>query len=235
MRLYYPDLLPDCQIELTGEDFNYLKNVLRAGTGSKVSLFDGKGNSAQAVITGVYPNRMTVRTESVSASVETESQLKTVLLQGMLKGQKMDLVVQKAVELGATEIIPVITVRAEVRETRKIDRWKKIAQEAAKQCGRTVTPEISGPLAFKDCIKGFPAGVIFWEGGGYSLKKAGIHKTHAELAVAIGPEGGFTEDEVSLAKESGFCVCSLGPRILRAETAAIAALALVQYQFGDLG
>ncbi|MDA8174088.1 MAG: 16S rRNA (uracil(1498)-N(3))-methyltransferase [Nitrospiraceae bacterium] len=235
MRLYYPDLSPDCQIELTGEDFNYLKNVLRVNAGNRISLFDGKGNSAQAVITGVYSNRMTARTDGVSASVQTESPLKTALLQGMLKGQKMDIVIQKAVELGVSEIIPVITIRAEVRETRKIERWKKIAQEAARQCGRTVTPEISEPSALKDCIKNFSSGVIFWEGGGKSLNKAGIKRDNTKLAVAIGPEGGFTEDEVSLAKESGFCVCSLGPRILRAETAAIAALALVQYQFGDLG
>lgn len=236
MRLYYPRLSPDREIELTGEDFNYLKNVLRANVGDKLSIFDGNGNSAQAVITGVYSSRITALTGSVSAPEKTESPLKTVLLQGMLKGQKMDLVIQKAVELGVSEIIPMITARTEVRETRKVERWKKIAAEAAKQCGRAVMPEISEPAAFKECVKNFQAGIIFWEGGGDSLNKAPSSlREQKSLAIAIGPEGGFTEDEASLARQAGFYVCSLGPRILRAETAAIAALALVQYEFGDLG
>ncbi|MDA8168704.1 MAG: 16S rRNA (uracil(1498)-N(3))-methyltransferase [Nitrospiraceae bacterium] len=240
MRLFYPGLSANSEISLTGEDFNYLKNVLRAREGAEVMLFDGKGNSATAIITGISSERITARTGDVFPSKKTESGLKTVLLQGMLKGQKMDVVVQKATELGVSEIIPLITRRAEVRETRKTGRWRKIAREAARQCGRAVVPLIAEPAPLADFLKHYRgAGIIFWEEGGSGLKDAsgklrGGNAVAGGIAVAVGPEGGFAEEEVQAARGAGFSVCSLGPRILRAETAAIAALALIQYELGDI-
>ncbi len=255
MRLFCPDLPDSGTIELKTEELNYARNVLRAKPTDSLLLFDGKGKEARGVITGINRNLVSIRIEEVFRGQGKESALGLRLLQGILKGQKMDLVIQKTTELGVTEVWPLVTARTQVNETRKLDRWKKIAVEAARQCGRPVAPAIMEPVTFAgffDFLGCCPApkdevGMIFWEEGGSGLKELahfpfqkGGHEDQTagkvrNISVAVGPEGGFSRQEASLAVEKGFYLASLGPRILRAETAAIMAVGLAQFLFGDIG
>ncbi len=236
MRLYFPSLPQSGPVTIKGEDFNYLKNVLRAKTGDSVSVFDGKGRLLRGKITEIGRSSLSVELEE-ELSPATESPIRITLLQGVLKAQKMDLVIQKSVELGVSQIQPVITARSEVRETRKVDRWRKIAQEAARQCGRAVVPDVDGPVSLENFLSGFEGqGIVFWEEGGRGLSElSGELKDVRSLSILIGPEGGLEPGEISLLTGKGFLVSYLGPRILRAETAAMAAITLAQFLFGDLG
>ena len=150
----------------------------------------------------------------------------------------MDLVVQKTTELGITEILPVMSERSQVKDTRKIVRWRKIAEEASRQSGRNIVPAVHEPVHFRDFLVSQDGkGVIFSEEEGMKLSEAvsslGLHAP--SLVIVIGPEGGFSEEEVIFAQEKGFLAVSLGKRILRAETAAISAVALIQFLLGDMG
>jgi 16S rRNA (uracil1498-N3)-methyltransferase len=232
MRIFYPDL-SKTYIKLKGEDFNYLKNVLRARAGDEIILFNGKGQAASGLISSISKNEISVELKETFES-NTESPLHITLLQGILKAQKMDFVVRKATELGVYRIQPVITERTEVRETRKVERWRKIASEASKQCGRAVVPEVANPVLLEEFLAGYDgAGIVFWEEGGKSLKDFRLKGN--DIALIIGPEGGLTADEVSFALRKKFFQATLGPRILMAETAAISALSLVQFTLGDMG
>jgi 16S rRNA (uracil1498-N3)-methyltransferase len=152
----------------------------------------------------------------------------------------MDFVIQKTTELGVSAIIPIITERSQLRETRKHPRWKKIAEEASRQSGRTRIPEILEICSFKDVFD-MPVlisgkGIIFWEQGGEKLPAVTSRLSHADkILLLIGPEGGFSEEETLLASEKGFITATLGNRILRAETASIAAVSIMQFALGDLG
>jgi 16S rRNA (uracil1498-N3)-methyltransferase len=260
-RIYLPGVVPVCnQIKITGEKAHYLTTVLRCNKGDELGVFDAEGNCFRTVI-------MKADKKEVTAVVlekflcDLESPLHIVLLQGLLKGEKMDLVIQKATELGVKEIIPVITDRSQIRETKKIVRWRKVAEEASKQSGRSVIPLIHEAVEFKKIFSpqtyaDYPplavlpkrGGFIFYEEQGMKLSEAikiinqsdkssiPLSKKGGEgrVMVTIGPEGGFTGEEVSLAEKKGFYVVSLGKRILRAETAAISAVTLVQFLLGDM-
>jgi 16S rRNA (uracil1498-N3)-methyltransferase len=173
----------------------------------------------------------------------------------MAKGEKMDLIVRKSTELGVSKIVPVITERSQVRHTHKTGRWRKIALSASQQSGRNVVPDVEEPILLSDFlerhipphargyvedIKGVSidagTGIIFSEEcqrGNLKKILSGM-KGIKQLTLLIGPEGGFSKDEVSSAAEHGFIEASLGPRILRTETAPIAALSIIQYELGDL-
>lgn len=253
-RLFLPISDESKLINVTGEKAHYLTKVLRCREGDTIEVLDGKGKSFQCVIRGL--SRKEVKAEIISIQpYDTESPLNLVLLQGLLKGEKMELIIQKTTELGIKEIYPVITERSQVRETGKILRWRKIAEDASRQSGRTVIPLIHEPVEYTDALfmineeykkflittdsevmnynlKGF----IFWERGGITLKEA-LSKISSPLHcdiplpiyLLIGPEGGFTVEEVRQAEESGLVAVSLGKRILRAETAAIVSTALIQF------
>jgi 16S rRNA (uracil1498-N3)-methyltransferase len=226
-------------INITGEQARYVSTVLRLRQGDGIHLFDSLGNHVSAVITKAGRGRVEVELKESIKSPE-EPPLKIILLQGILKGQKMDLVLQKATELGVGAIVPLVTERAVVRETRRLERWQKIALEASRQCGRTRPPEVSRPRELEDYFSSVSdlKGIIFWEEQGHglkSLKDVTFPKKVKDIIVAVGPEGGFTEHEVGLAKKGGLVPVTLGPRILRAETAAITAVALVQHISGGLG
>ncbi len=236
------------KISITGEKARYLSSVLRCKGGDELTIFDGKGNCFKTEIIKV--DRREVVTEVQDKfTCDTESSINIILMQGILKGQKMDIVIQKATELGVKEIIPVITERSQPRQTRKVTRWRKIAEEASRQCGRSIIPLIHEPVEFGKFFvesklkrsEEIP-GLILWEEDGLSIKEAidklssGISQSHDfPIYILIGPEGGFTKDEVSFAEREGFIVCSLGKRILRAETAALSAIVLVQFLLGDMG
>jgi 16S rRNA (uracil1498-N3)-methyltransferase len=172
--------------------------------------------------------------------MNTESGLDIILAQGLLKGEKMDFVIQKATELGVTAIIPAVTERSQIRETRKHPRWKKIAEEASRQSGRTRVPEIFETCSFEDIFNCSALtsgkGIIFWEQAGEELSGILNRLSVADkICLLIGPEGGFSEKEALSASAKGFLTATLGSRILRAETAAIAAVSVIQFALGDMG
>lgn len=223
--------------ELSGDKFHYLSVVLRSAPGDALMVIDPRGSLFHARIASF--KKKTAQLDILDRCEPVpEPPLRIVLLQALLKGEKMDLVIQKATELGVSQVIPVITERSLVRETRKLERWKKIVEEAARQCGRATIPEISAPQELLAAVKTADSSaprIIFWEQGGTPLSS--ILATAADcrqIILCTGPEGGFSETEVSAAGAEGFQNASLGQRILRAETAAIAVVTIAQYVLGDL-
>lgn len=253
VRLFLPSVhLTDNRLSITEEKAHYLLSVLRCRQGDQFVVFDGSGTCFMAVI------KESRKREVIAEVLETfschlESDLHSILVQGILKGEKMDMVIQKTTELGVNEIIPAVTDRSQLRDTRRVKRWKKIAEEASRQSGRGVVPVVHEPVAMREYLTSSAArsglhGFIFYEEEGMSLRNAsdmmhgarctiqgGADKASGALYICIGPEGGFTREEVNFAEGRGLSIVSLGKRVLRAETAAISAVALVQYLFGDMG
>ncbi|MCL5061640.1 MAG: 16S rRNA (uracil(1498)-N(3))-methyltransferase [Nitrospirae bacterium] len=239
MRIFVPpeDIAKKEGIKLNADKSHYLISVLRCKKGDVITIIDGKGKAYEAGVAEIAKKHVFINILSETA-LDTESALNLILCQGIPKGEKMDMVVQKATELGVKEIIPLITERCVVKETRKVKRWQKIAEEAAEQCGRTIIPTVHEPVEFGllftvHCSQQMN-GFIFWEEGGLSLKdaisKLAIHPfTHSPIHLLVGPEGGFTSEEVKLAEDHGFIRTTLGKRTLRAETAAIVSVVLVQF------
>ncbi len=254
-RLYLPIThITDNKISITGDKVHYLYSVLRCTEGDELVIFDGEGNCFKTKI--IKSGRKEVTAEVIANfPCENESHINITLVQGLLKGEKMDLVIQKATELGVTDIVPVITRRSQLRETRKISRWRKIAEEASRQSGRSVVPVIHEAVEFSDFLSasGSLHGLIFYEEEGMRLseavssfkgtvldlpqgRSAGVESGLSQnILIAIGPEGGFTKEEIDMTREKGLIVTSLGKRILRAETAAISAVSLIQFLLGDMG
>jgi 16S rRNA (uracil1498-N3)-methyltransferase len=252
VRLFLPSArLTDEKLSITDEKAHYLLSVLRCREGDNFIIFDGRGTCFLAVI------RETRKREVITEVIETfpcdlESPLHSILVQGILKGEKMDVVIQKTTELGISEIVPAATERSQLRDTRRVKRWEKIAEEAARQSGRSVVPVIREPVDLRNYFTSSFShsklqGFIFYEEGGKRLSEAVKvfptkgRNTSSPLVeeggflILVGPEGGFTKEEVICAQERGLSVVSLGKRVLRAETAAISAVTLVQYLFGDMG
>jgi 16S rRNA (uracil1498-N3)-methyltransferase len=222
---------------LAGEDAHYVSAVLRARPADLITIVGPTGSVYHTRVVSVAKGRVEAEVLEIFPSVP-EPAHGIVLLAGMLKGKKMDLVVQKAVELGVMRIVPLVTERAQVRETRKSARWQTISREAARQCGRTVVPEVEKPQQYDEFFsscKGALAGFIFWEEGGEPLGADVLPTGGQDVYVCIGPEGGLTPEEVDVARAAGLRVVGLGPRILRAETAAITGVALVQFLLGGMG
>jgi 16S rRNA (uracil1498-N3)-methyltransferase len=226
-------------VVIESEKAHYLFSVLRCRAGDRLIVTDEKGNSYTAQI--LTASKKEVTADITGAYVmKTESGLNITLVQGLLKGEKMDFVIQKTTELGVNAIIPVITERSQLRETRKLPRWKKIAEEAARQSERSIVPGIFEPFDFAEIfnVPGILAkeGILFWEKGGQKLSSVTSKLRQTDrVSVFIGPEGGFSEKEVITASGKGFFTTTLGQRILRAETASIAAVSIIQYALGDLG
>jgi 16S rRNA (uracil1498-N3)-methyltransferase len=217
-------------IKVPMEKSRYLLSVLRCKKGDAVTLIDGRGSAYAAQIVSIVKKDVFVDiTGDLLLNAELPVQL--TLCQGLLKGEKMDLIIQKATELGVAEIVPLVTERSIVKETRKVKRWHAIAEEAAEQCGRAVVPLVRDPQKLDDILDGEKVnGLLFWEGGGRALSEAmGVVDLRRTVHIFIGPEGGFTAAEVRKAEEQGLIRATLGKRILRAETAAISATALVQF------
>lgn len=246
--------ITDKKAVVLGDKAKYLISVLRCKKGDEFEILDGEGNIYKSRISGIEGKKIIAEIYE-EQRWNTESPLNLTLVQGMLKGEKMDLVIQKTTELGIKKIIPAVTERGQISYTRKLSRWRKIAEEASKQSGRTGIPEINEPMEFKNIFSSNPPsppfskggmgglyGFIFWEEGGMSLKEAILRLSSSPvhpfdsspIHILIGPEGGFTRKEVELANSSGLITVSLGNRILRAETAAIATTAIVQFVMGDM-
>jgi len=238
------------EIRLSDSDARHLKHVLRLKPGEIIRVFDGKGREYDARISGMENEeiRAVLMQESESdPAFQVESPVHITLAQGFLKEKKMDDLLPALTELGINRWIPFIAQRSVARpdtkrmETRK-QRWEKIAVESLKQCRRTRVPEITDTVSFAqmlDMAEDCDLRLIFWEGladpeiagNCFVLEK---NQDYQRIFAAIGPEGGFSPEETDLAVKAGFQTGGLGPRILRAETAAIAVCTLLQHCFGDL-
>ncbi|MDQ7786010.1 MAG: 16S rRNA (uracil(1498)-N(3))-methyltransferase [Thermodesulfovibrionales bacterium] len=227
-------------ITITGEKAHYLITVLRCRKGDEIIIFDGSGHCYKTRIEGIE-RKVVLAEVTEQFPCGNEPSVRITLVVGLLKGEKMDMVIQKATELGVYEIIPVVNERSQIRETRKISRWKKIAEEASRQSGRSIVPEVREAVQFIDLLKGRGArvqgqGFLFYEGKGakFSEAVASLPRRPSCLFIMVGPEGGFTQEEITLAQAQGAILTTLGKRILRAETASLAALSIVQFQFGGM-
>jgi 16S rRNA (uracil1498-N3)-methyltransferase len=227
-------------VVLAGTDATHICTVLRLQTGDKIQVLNGKGSLYVIQLTDVKAKL--VKGEIISSEkVNTESPLTIHLGQSLIKGNKFDVVLRKSVELGAKTITPLMTERTVVKNdgNKKIARWQKIAEESCKQCGRSSIPKVSESIIKLDvfCRQGSAADLklMFWElESENGLKDINPEKTPSSLSILIGPEGGFTIEEVETARSHGFQTVSLGPRILRAETAPLVALSLLQSKWGDI-
>jgi len=231
-----PEELTSKQITIKGRVARHLSSVLRVQHGELIKLFDGLGHRYISRVLKAYRKEVLVeiiKEEQYSA----ESPISLILAQGIPKSDKMDFIIQKTTELGVKTIIPIITERSEVRETAKLERWRKIAIYASQQSGRERISEIEKPVTFKEFINKNQNGIIFSEEEkNQNLKKLlrGFEGS-TTITLLIGPEGGFSHAELTLAIDKGFIPASLGPRILRTETAAITAISIIQYELGDVG
>jgi 16S rRNA (uracil1498-N3)-methyltransferase len=229
---------------IAGPELEHLRRVLRLRPGDHILAFDDSGWEHEAVIRALNETEGEVEILG-SHQAERESPLAVTLALALTKGDKMDYVVEKATELGVKTIAPFVSRYTvprlnEAKAAQRVERWRKIALSAAKQCGRTVLPEILPVRNFSDTIAEHAPGglkLFFWEReGGQSLKA--VHSREPQVAfvaLVIGPEGGFAEEEAEMARALGYTIVCLGPRILRSETAALTALALIQHLWGDLG
>ncbi|MEW6173467.1 MAG: 16S rRNA (uracil(1498)-N(3))-methyltransferase [Bacillota bacterium] len=238
-------------VPVRGEDMRYLIRVLRLGAGDGVTVLDGQGRVFSAVINNVT-NEAVFLALAEEITPDTEPGVRVALFQAVPKGDKMDLVVQKATELGAYRIVPVITERVVARPdvkkaVRRRDRWQRIAREASRQCGRSMVPAVETMLSLQAALELHHStsflGIMPWEGEeelslrGFleGILCAPTSERGNGISVFIGPEGGFSLSEVDAARACGVVTVSLGKRILRTETAGMITLALILHAFGELG
>ncbi|HZJ81661.1 MAG TPA: 16S rRNA (uracil(1498)-N(3))-methyltransferase [Guyparkeria sp.] len=240
-RVYVDDeLVAGSTIDLPADTVNYLRNVLRLRDGQPLELFNGRGWRALGLLE-LARREARVRIESSETSPK-ESVVPITLLAALAKGEKMELVIQKAVELGVTTVMPIDTERSVLeltgsRAEKRLARWRQIMINACEQCGRDRLPTIEPirPLAQALTTTDAPVRLVLDPRAERPLAELRDQPRPDAVALLVGPEGGLTETEVALAGTHGFRALTLGPRILRAETAAITGIAVLQYQWGDLG
>ena len=233
-------LINGAELVLEGDRARYLGRVLRLRIGDEITVFNGEGPEWSASIGSMTKSTASLRIGE-SREAGTESPLKIHLVQGISRGERMDFVVQKATELGVKRITPVLTEYGVVkldpsRREKRRDHWESVAINASEQCGRTRLPLIDVPIPLNDWFGAKPAEVdaevILKPGAENAL--AGIKPPATKICVLIGPEGGFSDSEYEDAEIAGFDAASLGPRVLRTETAAVAVLSVLQSLWGDL-
>jgi 16S rRNA (uracil1498-N3)-methyltransferase len=239
-RVYVDAALePGALIGLSGTAAGHITRVLRLRTGAAVTLFNGRGGEYCASIERVRGSEVTVAVGQHQA-VERESPFPLTLAQGITRGERMDLVVQKATELGVSRLVPVLTERSVVRldeeqSDRKSSHWRAIAIAACEQCGRNRLPEVALPAQLREFLRQPPGeSVRLLLSPSATRRVEDVPRLASSVTVLIGPEGGLSDEEQSAAEAAGFTEVNLGPRVLRTETAAIAALTLLQREFGDL-
>jgi 16S rRNA (uracil1498-N3)-methyltransferase len=227
-RIFVDALAPTVTVE--GDEFHHSIRVVRVRVGEEVELFDRAGKAAKGRVESIERDRAVIVAGEVLPS--RESPLALHLAMAIIQLEKFELVLQKATELGVASIIPLITERVELRRERyagKQERWEKIVLEAVKQSGRALVPRLEAPAEFEDVIAR-PGVKILFEA---EEETEALHEVR-EATLFIGPEGGWSEDELRAARERECFFQRLGPRRLRAETAAITALAVLSSRFGDL-
>ncbi len=234
------DIIKDEHV-ICGEDAHHISRVLRMTAGDAVKLCDPEGTVYDCIITEITKNEVRVRCTD-SSTGDAEPTIEAHILVGMPKSDKFEFIVQKAVELGAASVTPVICERSVSRPEKRslqtrLERCGKIALQAAMQSGRNRVPEVNGILSFREAmetLKKADLGLFFYEGGGIPLTRALNEKTYKTVAIFTGPEGGLSSSEISCAEEMGISAVSMGKRILRCETAPLAALSALMYHTGNL-
>lgn len=242
MRRFYASrqFFFDGKITLGLEETRHLRDVLRLVDGRQIQVFDGAGREFLCEIKSIEKRETQLEIIREIAAKSPESNLDLTLAVALLKGEKFDLVVQKVCELGASSIIPLITKRADVKikdakdAEKRLERWRRIALEAAKQSGRAKLMRVETPTEFKELLKNSRLDgekfVLFAERGGAGFSQI---EAREKLTAIIGSEGGWENAEIEAAREKGFQITTLKGRILRAETAAISIAAVLQHRFGD--
>ena len=236
-RIYTPEaIVTGSEIAVTGDELHHAARAVRIREGERVELFDGRGGAAEGVVVRLEREALTVRVEAPLPS--RESPLALTLAMSIIQLDKFELVLQKATELGVRTIVPLVADRVEVRAERyrgKADRWEKIVFEAVKQCGRAVIPRLDAPATFDEVLLRDGTKTVFDADEPETVTPdAGPTVGTVERTLLIGPEGGFSERELALARNQGCRFERLGPRRLRAETAAIVACVVAAGRHGDL-
>jgi 16S rRNA (uracil1498-N3)-methyltransferase len=230
-------LATGARCEIDGAAANHIMRVLRLRNGDELTVFDGHGGEYAARVDSIRKDVVLVDVREHRA-IERESSLRLTLAQGVSRGERMDLVIQKATELGVHRIVPLLTERSVVKldatqSERKQQHWRGIVIAACEQCGRNTLPILDAPNTLYEFLRGAPTTstrlLLSPEG---TTRPRNLAATSA-LTLLIGPEGGLSANEQEIAVDSGFERVSLGPRILRTETAALAALATLQALLGD--
>lgn len=236
MHRFYtpPENVGENSLTITGDEAKHIKNVLRMQAGDEVIVFDGSGYD--------YICRMTAVGAQVEAQVlqkqlnKTEPDIKLTLYQAYPKSAKMEEIVQKSIELGAARIVPFIAHRC-VKRPEDSSRLRRVALAAVKQCGRSMLPSVEDVLRFDDALKLMKAHdklIVCWEEERVTSLKEALADDAKNIGVVIGPEGGLEESEVKRMREAGGVSVTLGPRIMRTETAGIAVMAAVFYEKGQM-
>ncbi len=236
---FHQTLTSGVAITLASRASGHVCRTLRLGVNDHIVLFDGSGNDFDAVITTSSSHRTELLVGNQRESVD-ESLLDICLLQGLCRSNRMDTVIQKATELGVRRIQAVITERSVVkldhdRIGKKLEHWRQITISAAEQCGRSVIPDIPEPVPLPKAIENhqhWALRLMLDPAGDQNF--SGLPAATREIALLVGPEGGFTDAEQALARHGGFQPMRLGPRILRTETAPVVALSILQFLLGDL-
>lgn len=233
-------------VELGGENLHYIKTVLRLKSGDPLIIFEGTGFEYEAVIRNITTGSATIEITE-KKKFQVEGSIKITLAQALPKGNKMGFIIQKATEFGVGRIIPFNSSRSIPKLTGskiplKISRWQKIAIEASRKCGREDIPEITNIATFDEILqhpKEDTLKIIFWEEeSGTGIKEIlrdKKYKKMTEFFVVVGPEGGFSREEIETASGTGFLPASLGRLVLKVETAVLAILSILQYERGALG
>lgn len=244
MRRFFipPEQISRTEAIVSGSDAHHMKDVLRLRPGAEVVIFDGTGNDYHACIVSMGRSQVGL---SIIAPISNASEptLSLTLAQGLLKDKKMDMLVRQLTELGLTRWMPFIAQRSvpaphAKRMASRVRRWEKISREAVKQCGRSRMVIIDPVVSFAEVLaasQAYDVRIVFWENFASASSVGQLrHQQPASVFLLIGPEGGFSDTEIKQAKAAGFQAMGMGPRILRAETAALAAGVLAQLIFGDM-
>ncbi len=244
-RFFVPQLYAE-EMNITGVDARHISKVLRMQPGDQLQIVSDDGVSALAEISGIDGESVTVHCLEKLAESH-EPRVKLVLAQGLAKGEKMDFIIQKAVEMGAYSVVPVAMEHSVVRldgakAAKKVERWQKIAEAAAKQSKRDIIPQVQPVQTMRELLAGDTSEtkIIAYECEDRKSLKQALRDAQEKgpletLLLIIGPEGGISESELELAREAGAVPVSLGRRILRAETAGLVAISAIFYETGDLG
>ncbi len=238
-----PDGFSEKTVTIQGPDVNHIRTVLRMKSGDRIRVLDGQGYQYEVCLTGIAKDR--VQGEIISqASIQTESPVKVIMGQALIKGSGFDNLVRKATELGVHSIVPLQTQRCVARlasaaESDRTQRWQRIAEEAAKQCGRSQVPEVNPKtLSVEEFCRqtaDCDLKLVFWEDEDKTrLSDVVPRDSVGAIAFLAGPEGGWAEEEIDWLRQAGFQTVSLGPRLLKADSASLVILSLLQHRWGDL-
>lgn len=243
MRRFFLDGPLAASMTIRGQDARHIGKVLRLKAGNEIAVVTKDGQAGRAVITAIGPTSVSLELVETLA-VSCEPPVAVWLAQGLPKGDKFEYIIQKAVEVGAAGIIPLATDFSavqydEARQRSRLVRWRKVAEEAAKQCGRTALPTVTEVKSLAEVLAGAADGtaaIMLYEGQtGGSLQAALDADPASTYLLLVGPEGGFSKAEADLVQARGGRLAGLGPRILRTETASLVGLTIIMHQKGDLG